>query len=151
MVSDGQVRTGREQGCGTLAFLKVADDSWLSMLQDVIDTVVPPLTRANGRWHLRSCQGRAQAAPLGRHVGRQALIHAQRVIEVGEVDAGAYPLPKDRIGLDMPLWDFIVRGVWLRFIGMESHLGEEMRSTSAGGNTSLLRFLEEEVAQPQLG
>jgi hypothetical protein len=31
VVGGGQVRTGREQGRGALAFLKVADDSWLSM------------------------------------------------------------------------------------------------------------------------
>jgi hypothetical protein len=42
-------------------------------------------------------------------------------------------------------------GVWLRFIGVERRLDEETRSTSASGDTSLLWFLEEEVAQMQLG
>jgi hypothetical protein len=42
-------------------------------------------------------------------------------------------------------------GVGLRFIGVERRLDEETRSTSASGDTSLLWFLEEEVAQMQLG
>jgi hypothetical protein len=70
----------------------------------------------------------------------------ERVIEVKEIDAAAYPLPKDRIGLNT-LWDFVVQGVWLHFIGAEGRIGEETRSTSTSSDTSLLPFLEEEVAQ----
>jgi asparaginyl-tRNA synthetase len=104
VVVGGWVRTGREQGRGALAFLKVTDGSCLGTLQVIVHAAVHPIARLTAAGTSVLVVGELWKPPEG---ARETVeLRAERVVEVGEVDAAAYPLPKGRIGLET-LRDFV--------------------------------------------
>ncbi|KAL6840926.1 hypothetical protein ACP4OV_029186 [Aristida adscensionis] len=99
VVVGGWVRTGRVQGGGAFAFLAVSDGSCLRTLQVVVRAAVAaaPLARLTPAGTSVLVEGVLRKPPDDvKHLKEAVELHVERVVEVGEVDAAAYPLPKTK-------------------------------------------------------
>ncbi|KAL6615298.1 hypothetical protein ACP70R_037568 [Stipagrostis hirtigluma subsp. patula] len=99
VVVGGWVRTGREQGKGTFAFLELSDGSCAATLQVIVDAAVHPLARLTATGTSVLVEGEIKQPPEG--TKQNVELKASRVLEVGEVDAAAYPLPKGKVKLTL--------------------------------------------------
>ncbi|KAK9681879.1 hypothetical protein RND81_10G034400 [Saponaria officinalis] len=104
----GWVKTGREQGKGTFAFLELNDGSTPANLQVIVSADV-----CTGVWELSqlvatgtcvSVAGELKTPPEG--TKQKIELGVDEVIEVGAVDSSKYPLPKTKLTLEL-LRDFV--------------------------------------------
>ncbi|KAF6139685.1 hypothetical protein GIB67_002490 [Kingdonia uniflora] len=94
----GWVKTGREQGKGTFAFLEVNDGSCPANLQVIVDSFVAPLSQLV---HTGTCifvEGELKKPPVG--TKQNVELRVEKVIDIGPVDPAKYPLPKTRLTLE---------------------------------------------------
>ncbi|CAA7388532.1 unnamed protein product [Spirodela intermedia] len=98
MVVGGWVRTGREQGKGSFAFLELNDGSCLANLQVIVDAAVHPLAQLTPTGTCVVIEGVLKRPPEG--VKQSLELRAERILEVGPCDPGKYPLPKTRLTLE---------------------------------------------------
>lgn len=100
----GWVKTGREQGKGTFAFLELNDGSCPANLQVIIESSIADLSQLVQTGTCVSLSGELKTPPDGT---RQKIeLRVDRVIELGPVDPAKYPLPKTRLTLEF-LRDFV--------------------------------------------
>lgn len=99
VVVGGWVKTGREQGKGSFAFLELNDGSCLANLQVIVDAAVHPLTQLVPTGTCVLVEGELKKPPEG---AKQSVeLKVESVLEVGTVDPAKYPLPKTRKGLTL--------------------------------------------------
>jgi len=99
VVVGGWVRTGREQGKGSFAFLELSDGSCAATLQVIVDAAVHPLARLTATGTSVLVEGEIKEPPEG--TKQNVELKVSRVLEVGEVDAAVYPLPKGKVKLTL--------------------------------------------------
>uniref|UniRef100_A0ACD5W458 Uncharacterized protein n=1 Tax=Avena sativa TaxID=4498 RepID=A0ACD5W458_AVESA len=104
VVVGGWVKTGRQQGKGEFAFLEVNDGSCQGNLQVMVDKDVHPLAPLTHTGTSVLVEGVLKKPP--EEAKQRIELKVEKVIEVGEVDAAAYPLPKTKITLET-LRDFV--------------------------------------------
>lgn len=104
LVIGGWVKTGREQGKGSFAFLELNDGSCLANLQVIVDAAVYPLAQLTATGTCVLVEGELKKPPEG--VKQSVELRAEKVLEVGLVDPAKYPLPKTRLTLEF-LRDFV--------------------------------------------
>ncbi|GAB4852717.1 Asparagine--tRNA ligase, cytoplasmic 1 [Ancistrocladus abbreviatus] len=100
----GWVKTGREQGKGTFAFLELNDGSCPANLQVIVDASVAALGQLVPTGTCVLVEGQLKVPPEGTR--QQIELRVSKVIEVGSVDPAKYPLPKTRLTLEF-LRDFV--------------------------------------------
>ncbi|GJN05242.1 hypothetical protein PR202_ga22855 [Eleusine coracana subsp. coracana] len=99
VVVGGWVRTGREQGKGSFAFLELSDGSCAAALQVIVDAAVHPLARLTATGTSVLVEGVIKEPPQG--TKQNIELKVSRVLEVGEVDAASYPLPKGKVKIPL--------------------------------------------------
>lgn len=106
----GWVKTGREQGKGSFAFLEVNDGSCPSNLQVIVDASVieeAPVDKLSQLVATGTCvlvEGELKKPPEG---AKQSVeLKVDKVLEVGPVDSKKYPIPKTRLTLEL-LRDYV--------------------------------------------
>ncbi|KAG1338459.1 Asparagine--tRNA ligase, cytoplasmic 3 [Cocos nucifera] len=104
VVVGGWVKTGREQGKGTFAFLELNDGSCLANLQVIVDAEVFPLSQLVATGTCVLVEGVLKKPPEG--TKQRVELKVEQVLEVGPVDPSKYPLPKTRLTLEF-LRDFV--------------------------------------------
>ncbi|XP_010921956.1 asparagine--tRNA ligase, cytoplasmic 1 [Elaeis guineensis] len=104
VVVGGWVKTGREQGKGTFAFLELNDGSCLANLQVIVDAEVFPLSHLVATGTSVLVEGVLKKPPEG--TKQSVELKVEQVLEVGPVDPSKYPLPKTRLTLEF-LRDFV--------------------------------------------
>ncbi|XP_073100288.1 asparagine--tRNA ligase, cytoplasmic 3 isoform X2 [Elaeis guineensis] len=104
VVVGGWVKTGREQGKGTFAFLELNDGSCLANLQVIVDAEVYPLSQLVATGTCVLVEGVLKKPPEG--TKQRVELKVEQVLEVGPVDPSKYPLPKTRLTLEF-LRDFV--------------------------------------------
>ncbi|XP_072997304.1 asparagine--tRNA ligase, cytoplasmic 1-like [Typha latifolia] len=97
VVVGGWVKTGREQGKGSFAFLELNDGSCLGNLQVIVDATVSPLACLVPTGTCVLVEGELKKPPEG--TKQRIELRVDWVLEVGGVDA-KYPLPKARLTLE---------------------------------------------------
>ncbi|XP_037480872.1 asparagine--tRNA ligase, cytoplasmic 1-like [Triticum dicoccoides] len=133
VVVGGWVRAGREQGGGRFAFLDVNDGSCLGNLRVKVDagTTAPrPLARLTATGTSVLVEGELQADPRAKH---GVELSVETLIEVGEVDAAAYPLPKTKPGHPLDpayLRDFLHLRARTNLIGAVLRIRSELSSAT---------------------
>ncbi|XP_052200300.1 asparagine--tRNA ligase, cytoplasmic 1-like [Diospyros lotus] len=100
----GWVKTGREQGKGSFAFLELNDGSCAANLQVIVDAAVAPLGQLVPTGTCVHVEGLLKAPPEG--TKQKIELRVQKVLDVGSVDPAKYPLPKTRLTLEF-LRDFV--------------------------------------------
>ncbi|KAK9131048.1 hypothetical protein Sjap_011535 [Stephania japonica] len=94
----GWVKTGREQGRGTFAFLEVNDGSCAANLQVIVDAAVHPLAQLVPTGTCVFVEGELKKPPEGT---KQCVeLRVERVVDVGPVDPARYPIPKTKLTLE---------------------------------------------------
>ncbi|XP_042424771.1 asparagine--tRNA ligase, cytoplasmic 1-like [Zingiber officinale] len=104
VVVGGWVKTGREQGKGSFAFLELNDGSCLANLQVIVDAAVYPLSLLVPTGTSVLVEGELKKPPEG--TKQRVELRVEKVLEVGPVDPAKYPLPKTRLTLEF-LRDFV--------------------------------------------
>jgi asparaginyl-tRNA synthetase len=99
VVVGGWVRTGREQGKGSFAFLELSDGSCAAALQVIVDAAVYSLARLTATGTSVLVEGEIKEPPQG--TKQNVELKVSRVLQVGEVDAAAYPLPKGKVKIPL--------------------------------------------------
>ncbi|OVA11364.1 WHEP-TRS [Macleaya cordata] len=100
----GWVKTGREQGKGSFAFLELNDGSCPANLQVIVDSSVCPLGQLVPTGTCVFVEGELKKPPEG--TKQNVELRVEKVLEVGPVDPAKYPLPKTRLTLEF-LRDFV--------------------------------------------
>ncbi|KAJ6831658.1 asparagine--tRNA ligase, cytoplasmic 1-like [Iris pallida] len=98
VVVGGWVKTGREQGKGSFAFLEINDGSCLANLQVIVDAAVHPLAQLTPTGTSVLVEGELKKPPEG--TKQSVEMRVERVLEVGTVDPARYPLPKTKLTLE---------------------------------------------------
>ncbi|XP_059634868.1 asparagine--tRNA ligase, cytoplasmic 1-like [Cornus florida] len=100
----GWVKTGREQGKGSFAFLELNDGSCPANLQVIVDASVAPLGQLVPTGTCVHVEGELKVPPEGT---RQRIeLRVQKVLDLGTVDPAKYPLPKTKLTLEF-LRDYV--------------------------------------------
>ncbi|GLT98636.1 hypothetical protein SLE2022_161330 [Rubroshorea leprosula] len=94
----GWVKTGREQGKGTFAFLELNDGSCAANLQVIVDAGVADLSPLVATGTCVVVDGILKVPPEG--TKQRIELRVEKVIHVGPVDPAKYPLPKTRLTLE---------------------------------------------------
>ncbi|CAL5400174.1 unnamed protein product [Camellia sinensis] len=94
----GWVKTGREQGKGSFAFLELNDGSCPANLQVMVDAAVAPLAQLVATGTCVHVEGELKEPPEG--AKQRIELRVEKVLEVGTVDPAKYPLPKTRLTLE---------------------------------------------------
>ncbi|XP_042492056.1 asparagine--tRNA ligase, cytoplasmic 1-like [Macadamia integrifolia] len=94
----GWVKTGREQGKGSFAFLELNDGSCLANLQVIVDKDVSSLEQLVQTGTCIYVQGELKKPPEG--TKQKVELRVEKVIDVGLVDPSKYPLPKTKLTLE---------------------------------------------------
>ncbi|XP_077210214.1 asparagine--tRNA ligase, cytoplasmic 1-like [Tasmannia lanceolata] len=94
----GWVKTGREQGKGSFAFLELNDGSCPSNLQVLVDASVWNLGDLVPTGTCVFVEGELKKPPVG--TKQNVELRVIRVLEVGPVDPVKYPLPKTKLTLE---------------------------------------------------
>ncbi|KAK9099165.1 hypothetical protein Syun_026210 [Stephania yunnanensis] len=94
----GWVKTGREQGRGTFAFLEVNDGSCAANLQVIVDAAVHPLAQLVPTGTCVFVEGELKKPPEG--TKQNVELRVERVLDVGPVDPAKYPIPKTKLTLE---------------------------------------------------
>ncbi|XP_020114036.1 asparagine--tRNA ligase, cytoplasmic 1-like [Ananas comosus] len=97
VVVGGWVKTGREQGKGTFAFLELNDGSCLANLQVIVDAKVHPLSELVPTGTCVLVEGELKKPPEG--TKQRIELRVDKVLALGPVDS-KYPLPKTRLTLE---------------------------------------------------
>ncbi|KAI8021797.1 Asparagine--tRNA ligase, cytoplasmic 1 [Camellia lanceoleosa] len=100
----GWVKTGREQGKGSFAFLELNDGSCPANLQVMVDAAVAPLGQLVATGTCVHVEGELKEPPEG--AKQRIELRVEKVLEVGTVDPAKYPLPKTRLTLEF-LRDYV--------------------------------------------
>ncbi|XP_043696201.1 asparagine--tRNA ligase, cytoplasmic 1-like [Telopea speciosissima] len=100
----GWVKTGREQGKGTFAFLELNDGSCSANLQVIVDGKVAPLGQLVPTGTCVHVEGELKKPPEG--TKQSVELRVEKVLDVGPVDPAKYPLPKTKLTLEF-LRDFV--------------------------------------------
>ncbi|CAN1185508.1 Asparagine--tRNA ligase, cytoplasmic 1 [Linum perenne] len=94
----GWVKTGREQGKGTFAFLEVNDGSCPANLQVIVDASLYDLGQLLATGTSVSVDGMLKLPPEGT---RQKIeLRVEQVLHVGPADPTNYPIPKTKLTLE---------------------------------------------------
>lgn len=94
----GWVKTGREQGKGTFAFLELNDGSCPANLQVIVDAGLAVLSKLVATGTCVVVDGILKVPPEGT---RQKIeLRVEKVVSVGEVDPAKYPIPKTKLTLE---------------------------------------------------
>ncbi|KFK27234.1 hypothetical protein AALP_AA8G354900 [Arabis alpina] len=96
----GWVKTGREQGKGTFAFLAVNDGSCPANLQVKVDSSVSDLAPLVATGTCVVVDGVLKIPPDGKDTKQKIELSVVEVIHVGTVDPAKYPLPKTKLTLE---------------------------------------------------
>ncbi|XP_010539388.1 PREDICTED: asparagine--tRNA ligase, cytoplasmic 1-like [Tarenaya hassleriana] len=94
----GWVKTGREQGKGTFAFLELNDGSCPANLQVIVDASVSDLAPLVPTGTCVSVDGVLKTPPEG--AKQKIELRVEKVIHVGRVDPAKYPIPKTKLTLE---------------------------------------------------
>ncbi|KAI9157587.1 hypothetical protein LWI28_024756 [Acer negundo] len=94
----GWVKTGREQGKGSFAFLEVNDGSCPANLQVIVDAAVADLAQLVQTGTSVSVEGLLKNPPEGTR--QRVELQVEKVIDVGTVDPAKYPIPKTKLSLE---------------------------------------------------
>ncbi|KAF3783947.1 Asparagine--tRNA ligase cytoplasmic 1 [Nymphaea thermarum] len=94
----GWVKTGREQGKGTFAFLELNDGSCPANLQVLVDASVASLGQLVPTGTCVLVEGELKKAPEG--TKQTVELKVEKVLEVGAVDPAKYPIPKTKLTLE---------------------------------------------------
>lgn len=95
----GWVKTGREQGKGSFAFLELNDGSCPANLQVIVDAAVADLGQLVATGTCVTVDGLLKNPPEGT---RQKIeLRVEKVIDVGLVDPAKYPIPKTKLTLEV--------------------------------------------------
>ncbi|CAA3012011.1 asparagine--tRNA ligase, cytoplasmic 1-like [Olea europaea subsp. europaea] len=94
----GWVKTGREQGKGSFAFLELNDGSCPDNLQVLVDASVHKLSDLVSTGTCVHVEGELKVPPEG--AKQKVELRVRKVINVGPVDGGKYPLPKTKLTLE---------------------------------------------------
>ncbi|KAJ0046254.1 hypothetical protein Pint_05775 [Pistacia integerrima] len=94
----GWVKTGREQGKGSFAFLEVNDGSCPANLQVIVDASVADLGQLVPTGTCVSVEGLLKNPPEG--TKQKIELRVEKVIDVGTVDPAKYPIPKTKLTLE---------------------------------------------------
>lgn len=94
----GWVKTGREQGKGTFAFLELNDGSCAANLQVIVDAGVADLSPLVATGTCVVVDGILKVPPEG--TKQRIELRVEKVIHVGPVDPAKYPLPKTKLTLE---------------------------------------------------
>ncbi|CAI0543719.1 unnamed protein product, partial [Linum tenue] len=94
----GWVKTGREQGKGTFAFLEVNDGSCPANLQVIVDSAMANLGSLVATGASVKVEGLLVAPPVGKK--QRIELRLEKVLHVGPVDP-AYPIPKTQLSLEV--------------------------------------------------
>ncbi|CAN6467691.1 unnamed protein product [Victoria cruziana] len=94
----GWVKTGREQGKGTFAFLELNDGSCPANLQVLVDASVASLGQLVSTGTCVLVEGELKKAPEG--TKQTVELKVEKVLEVGGVDPAKYPIPKTKLTLE---------------------------------------------------
>ncbi|KAL3535659.1 hypothetical protein ACH5RR_004120 [Cinchona calisaya] len=94
----GWVKTGREQGKGSFAFLEINDGSCPANLQVMVDSDVHKLVDLVPTGTCVHVEGQLKEPPEG--TKQKIELRVQKVLDVGTVDAAKYPLPKTKLTLE---------------------------------------------------
>ncbi|XP_057505531.1 asparagine--tRNA ligase, cytoplasmic 1-like [Actinidia eriantha] len=100
----GWVKTGREQGKGSFAFLELNDGSCPANLQVIVDAAVAPLAQLVATGTCVHVEGLLKVPPEG--TKQKIELRVQKVLDIGAVDPAKYPLPKTRLTLEF-LRDYV--------------------------------------------
>ncbi|GFS43276.1 class II aminoacyl-tRNA and biotin synthetases superfamily protein [Actinidia rufa] len=100
----GWVKTGREQGKGSFAFLELNDGSCPANLQVIVDAAVAPLAQLVATGTCVHVEGLLKVPPEG--TKQKIELTVQKVLDIGAVDPAKYPLPKTRLTLEF-LRDYV--------------------------------------------
>nr|DAD22657.1 TPA_asm: hypothetical protein HUJ06_024120 [Nelumbo nucifera] len=100
----GWVKTGREQGKGSFAFLDLNDGSCPANLQVIVDASIAPLGQLVPTGTCVYVEGELKKPPEG--TKQNVELKVEKVIDVGPVDPAKYPLPKTRLTLEF-LRDYV--------------------------------------------
>eukprot|EP01018_Ginkgo_biloba_P038957 Gb_01987 [translate_table: standard] len=98
VVIGGWVKTGREQGKGTFAFLEVNDGSCPANLQVLVDCSAASLNQLTPTGTCILVEGELKQPPEG--AKQKVELKVEKVLEVGTVDPGKYPIAKTKLPLD---------------------------------------------------
>ncbi|KAL9311367.1 putative asparagine--tRNA ligase [Arabidopsis thaliana] len=93
----GWVKTGRQQGKGTFAFLEVNDGSCPANLQVMVDSSLYDLSRLVATGTCVTVDGVLKIPPEGKGLKQSIELSVETVIAVGTVDPTTYPLPKTKL------------------------------------------------------
>ncbi|KAI3904304.1 hypothetical protein MKW92_039270 [Papaver armeniacum] len=94
----GWVKTGREQGKGSFAFLELNDGSCPANLQVIVDSSVYELSQIVATGTCVFVEGVLKKPPEG--TKQNVELKVEKVLEVGGVDPAKYPLPKTKLTLE---------------------------------------------------
>jgi len=94
----GWVKTGREQGKGSFAFLEVNDGSCPANLQVIVDAGVEDLSTLVQTGTCVSVEGVLKVPPEG--TKQKIELRVERVLHVGPTDPAKYPIPKTKLSLE---------------------------------------------------
>lgn len=94
----GWVKTGREQGKGAFSFLEVNDGSCPGNLQVIVQSTVYKLSDLISTGTCVHVEGKLKEPPEG--TKQKIELDVLKVLDVGTVDAGKYPLPKTKLTLE---------------------------------------------------
>lgn len=92
------MKTGREQGKGSFAFLEVNDGSCAANLQVIVDAAVADLGQLVLTGTSVSVEGLLKNPPEG--TKQKIELRVEKVIDVGTVDPAKYPIPKTKLTLE---------------------------------------------------
>ncbi|KAK9266609.1 hypothetical protein L1049_022902 [Liquidambar formosana] len=100
----GWVKTGREQGKGSFAFLELNDGTCQANLQVIVEASVADLGQLVATGTCVVVDGVLKLPPEGTR--QKVELRVEQVVHVGLVDPAKYPLPKTRLTLEF-LRDFV--------------------------------------------
>ncbi|CAN8253024.1 unnamed protein product [Cochlearia groenlandica] len=96
----GWVKTGREQGKATFAFLEVNDGSCPANLQVMVDASVADLSSLIATGTCVTVDGFLKIPPEGKGTKQKIELSVEKVVHVGTVDSTKYPIPKTKLTLE---------------------------------------------------
>ncbi|EEF48130.1 asparagine--tRNA ligase, putative [Ricinus communis] len=94
----GWVKTGREQGKGSFAFLELNDGTCPANLQVIVEKEVADLSPLVHTGACVSVEGVLKEPPEG--TKQKIELRVEKVIHVGPVDPAKYPIPKTKLTLE---------------------------------------------------
>lgn len=98
MTIGGWVKTGREQGKGTFAFLEVNDGSCFANLQVLVDASLASLNELTPTGTCILVEGELKKPPEG--TKQKVEFKVTKVLEIGPCNPSTYPIAKTKLPLD---------------------------------------------------